>query len=146
MFWVSRIFELLSATKKLNTAKAHVMSAVSGLTLVLLLGIFGTFLSALMIGGLLWLIYMQLIAANLDVLPSCAVIAALTLVILGVAAAVAARIFNRVRSDVEQIFHSQAPMVAPVIDKATNMVGAFVQGLRTSRSLSPKDKLERARR
>ena len=146
MFWVSRIFELLSATKKLNTAKAHVMSAASGLTLVLLLGIFGTFLSALVIGGLLWLIYAQLIAANLDVLPSCAVIAALTLVILGVAATVAMRIFNRVRSDVEQIFHSQAPMAAPVIDKATNMVGAFVQGLRTSHGVSPRDKTKGAPR
>ena len=44
MFWVTRIFELLSATKKLNDSKAYIMSAVSNLIVALLLGMFGIFL------------------------------------------------------------------------------------------------------
>jgi len=138
MFWVSRIFELLSATKKLNASKAHVMNAVSGLTVVLLLGVFGTFLSALMIGGLLWLIYTQMILAGVSVVMAALGTAALTLAVLAAIGLIASALFGRVREDVESIFRSQAPMVAPVIDKMSNMAESFFNGLRTSHGVPPK--------
>ena len=134
MFWVTRIFELLSATKKLNASKTHVMSAVSNLMLAALLGLFGIFLSALMIAGLLYLIYVQLVAVGISVAAATLSTAALTLVILAVAGWGAATLFGRVRSDVEQIFQSQAPIVAPVINKVGDVAGAFLSGLRTSRN------------
>lgn len=134
MFWVTRIFELLSATKKLNDSKTHVMSAVSNLMLAALLGLFGIFLSALMIAGLLYLIYLQIVAAGLSVTTAALSTTALTLVILAVAGWGAVALFGRVRIEVEQIFHSQAPIVAPVINKVGDVAGAFLSGLRTSRN------------
>ncbi|MCR6659449.1 MAG: hypothetical protein NVV72_08905 [Asticcacaulis sp.] len=134
MFWVTRIFELLSATKNLNDSKTHVMSAVSNLMLAALLGLFGIFLSALMIAGLLYLIYLQIVAAGLSVMTAALSTTALTLVILAVAGWGAAALFGRVRSDIEQIFHSQTPIVAPVINKVGDVAGAFLSGLRTSRN------------
>ncbi len=145
MFWVTRIFELLSATKKLNDSKAHIMSAVSNLMLVLLLGMFGIFLSAIMIGGLLYLIYIQLILAGLSVLVAALCTAALTLAILAVAGLWASAIFYRVRADIEQIFHSQAPIVAPVITKVSDVAGSFFSGLRTSRARAEKTAESRRR-
>ena len=145
MFWVTRIFELLSATKKLNDSKAHVMNAVSGLMLVLLLGMFGTFLSALMISGLLYLIHTQLILAGASVLAATLGTTALALAILAAAGLWASAIFGRVRADIEQIFHSQSPIVAPVINKVSDVAGSFFSGLRTSRGKSPKG-AESARR
>lgn len=137
MFWVSRIFELLSATKKLNASKAYLMNAVSGLMAVILLGVFGTFLFAFMIGLLLWLLYSQMLVAGLSVLMACLGTAALTLVILAITAVVAARVFRQVRADVELIFHSQSPIVAPVVDRVTHAASAFMNGLRTSHDVSP---------
>ncbi|HTM81152.1 hypothetical protein [Asticcacaulis sp.] len=142
MFWVTRIFELLSATKKLNDSKAHVMSAVSNLMVALLLGMFGIFLSAIMIGGLLYLIYLQLVLSGFSVLAATLCTAALTLAILAVAALWAAAVFGRVRADVEQIFHSQSPIIAPVITKVSNVAGSFLSGLRNK----PKKAAEHARR
>ncbi len=132
MFWVSRIFELLSATKKLNASKAYLMNAVSGFTAVILLGVFGTFLFALMTGLLLWLAYAQMLVAGASVLMACLITAALTIVILAITAVIATRIFGQVRESVEHIFHSQSPIVAPVVDRVTNIASSFVNGLRTS--------------
>ena len=145
MFWVTRIFELLSATKKLNDSKTHVMSAVSNLMLAALLGMFGIFLSALMITGLLYLIYLQLVAAGISVAAATLCTAALTLVILGAAWWGAIALFGRVRIEVEQIFHSQAPIVAPVINKVSDVAGAFLSGLRTSREKPEKPSKSRSR-
>lgn len=139
MFWVTRIFDLLSATKKLNDSKTHVMSAVSNLMLATLMGLFGIILSALMIAGLLYLIYLQLVVAGVGVVVAMLCTAALTLVILGASGWAAAVLFGRVRSDVEQIFQSQAPIVAPVINKVGDVAGAFWSGLRKSR-----DKVEKS--
>ena len=145
MFWVTRIFELLSATKKLNDSKTHVMSAVSNLMLAALLGLFGIFLSALMIAGLLYLIYLQIVAAGLSVTAAALSTTALTLVILAVTGWGAAKLFGRVRIEVEQIFHSQAPIVAPVINKVGDVAGAFLSGLRTSRNKPGKPPKSRLR-
>jgi len=133
MFWVTRIFELLSATKKLNDSKAYIMSAVSNLIVVLLLGMFGIFLSALMIGGLLYLIYAQLVVAGVGVLVAALCTATLTLAILGVAGLWASALFGRVHGDIEQIFRMQAPIVAPVINKVSDVAGSFWSGLRSKR-------------
>jgi hypothetical protein len=130
MFWVTRILELLSATKKLNDSKTHIMSAVSNLIVMLLLGMFGMFLSAIMIGGLLYLIYIQLVVAGAGILVATLCTAALTLVILGVAGLWASALLGRVHTDIEQIFHSQAPIVAPVINKVSDVAGSFFSGLR----------------
>ena len=142
MFWVTRIFELLSATKKLNDSKAHVMSAVSNLMLVLLLGMFGIFLAAIMIGGGLYLIYIQLVLSGLGVLTATLCTAVLTLVILAAVGLWAAAMFGRVRADVEQVFHSQSPIVAPVITKVSNVADSFLSGLRNK----PQKAAGRARR
>jgi len=130
MFWVTRIFELLSATKKLNDSKTHIMSAVSHLIVVALLGLFGMCLSAIMIGGLLYLIYIQLVAAGAGVLIATLCTAALTLAILGVAGLWASAVFGRAQNDIERIFQSQAPIVAPVINKVGDVAGSFLSGLR----------------
>jgi hypothetical protein len=145
MFWVTRIFELLSATKKLNDSKAHVMNAVSNLMLVLLLGMFGIFLSAIMIGGGLYLVFVQLVLSGLGVLAAALCTAVLTLVILAVTGLWASAMFGRVRADIEEIFHSQAPIVAPVITRVSNVAGSFLSGLRTARN-KPQKAAERARR
>jgi succinate-acetate transporter protein len=142
MFWVTRIFELLSATKKLNDSKTHIMSAVSNLMLVLLLSMFGIFLSAIMMGGLLYLIYLQLVLSGFSVLVAMLCTAALTLAILAVAGLWASAMFGRVRADVEQVFHSQSPIVAPVINKVSNVAGSFLSGLRNK----PQKAVERTRR
>ena len=137
MFWISRIFELLSATKKLNASKAYLMSVVSGLVVVILLGVFGTFLFALMTGLLLWLAYTQMLVAGASVLLACLGTAALTFVILGITVMIATRIFGQVRESVELIFHSQSPIVAPVVDRVTNVASSFFNGLRTSHGVKP---------
>lgn len=130
MFWVTRIFELLSATKKLKDSKTHVMSALSHLMLVLLLGMFGIFLSAIMTGGLLYLIYLQLILAGASVLVATLCTVALTLAILAVVGLWASAVFGRARADIEQVFHSQSPIVAPAINKVSSIAGSFLSGLR----------------
>lgn len=133
MFWVSRIFELLSATKRLNDSKPHIMTAASNLALALLLGLFGIMLAALMTGGLLYLAYLQLVLAGAGVPAALLCTAALTLVILAAAGLGASAAFRRVRGDVEQIFHSQSPIVAPVVNRVGNVANAFLTGLRTPR-------------
>ncbi|CAL4866373.1 hypothetical protein MMA231_00613 [Asticcacaulis sp. MM231] len=137
MFWISRVFELLSATKKLNASKAYLMNVVSGLVVVMLLGVFGTFLFALMTGLLLWLTYTQMLIAGAGVLWACLGTAALTFIILSIAATIATRIFGQVREGVELIFRSQSPIVAPVVDRVTNVASSFLNGLRTSHGVQP---------
>jgi hypothetical protein len=137
MLWISRFFELLSATKKLKASKAYLMSAASGMVIVMLLGVFGTFLFALMTGLLLWLTYTQMLAAGAGVLLSSLGIAAITLIILAIAAMIATRIFGRVRENVELIFQSQSPIVAPVVDRVTDVASSFLNGLRTSHGIKP---------
>ncbi len=139
MFWVTRIFELLSATKKLNDSKTYIMSAASSLIVVLLLGMFGIFLSAIMIGGLLYLIYLQLVLAGSSVILAALCTSALTLAILGVTGVWASTLFGRIHTDIEQIFHAQAPIVAPVINKVSDVAGSFLSGLRTARDKQQKN-------
>ncbi|MFT4074534.1 MAG: hypothetical protein QM647_03315 [Asticcacaulis sp.] len=134
MFWVTRIFELLSATKKLNDAKPHVMTAVGSLTVVMLLTVFGALLAALMLSALLCLIYLQIVSAGGTVLISALITAALTSAILLAAGLWATAAFRRTQVAVERAFHSQAPIVAPVVNKVSDVAGAFISGLRTSRS------------
>jgi len=138
MFWVTRIFELWSATKKLNDSKTYIMSVVSNLIVVLLLGMFGIFLSALMIGGLLYLIYTQLVVAGVGILVATLCTAALTLAILGAAGLWASALLGHVHDDIEQIFRSQAPIVAPVINKISDVAGSFWSGLRSKRDRQKK--------
>jgi hypothetical protein len=132
MFWVTRIFELFSVTKKLNDSKLYVMSAVSSLTVAVVLGIFAALLSAVMIAGLLCLIYWQIVLAGGTVLMAALITAAITCAILLPAALWASAAFGRVRADVDRIFHIQAPIVAPVVNKVGDVAGAFLSGLRTS--------------
>lgn len=106
------------------------MSAVSHLIVVALLGLFGMCLSAIMIGGLLYLIYIQLVAAGAGVLIAALCTAALTLAILAVAGLWASAVFGRAQNDIERIFQSQAPIVAPVINKVGDVAGSFLSGLR----------------
>ena len=138
MFWVTRIFELLSATKKLNDSKTHIMNAVSNLMLALIMGMFGIFLAAIMTGGLLYLIYIQLVLSGFTVLVATLCTATLTLAILTVAGLWASAIFGRVRADIEQVFHSQSPIVAPVINKVSNVAGSFLSGLRSKPQKVPR--------
>lgn len=132
MFWVTRIFELLSATKKLNDAKPHVMNALSGLTVVLLLAIFGALLAALMLTAMLCLVYWQIIMAGGTVIVAALVTAIMTLAILLTALLGASAAFRRTRSAVDHVVHSQAPIVAPVVNKVTDVAGAFWSGLRAA--------------
>lgn len=146
MFWVTRIFELLSATKKLNDAKPHVMTAVGNLTMLMLLSIFGALLAAFMLSALLCLIYLQIIAAGGTVLISALITAALTLAILLTAGLCASAAFRRTQVAVEHAFHSQAPIFAPVVNKLSDVAGAFISGLRTSHGIAHGPDKKRKRR
>ena len=141
MFWVTRIFELLSATKKLNDSKTHIMSAATHLILLLLLGMFGILLSALMVSGLLYLIYAQLLLSGFSVVVAVLYTAGLTVAILAIIGLMAASALSRIHASVEDIFRSQSPIVAPVVNKVSNVASSFLAGLRTSHGVPHNAKL-----
>ena len=138
MFWVTRIYELLSATKRLNDSKTHIMSAASSLILILFLGVFGTVLSALIIAGFLLLTYLQLVTAGAGILVAAISTGAIGAAILIITVLWAAALLRQLRQNIEQIFQSQAPIVAPVINKVSNVAGSFFSGLRHKRAHAAK--------
>jgi hypothetical protein len=79
-----------------------------------------------------------MLVAGASVLLACLGTAALTFIILGLTIMIATRIFGQVRESVELIFHSQSPIVAPVVDRVTNVASSFFNGLRTSHGAKPR--------
>jgi hypothetical protein len=130
MFMVQQLFELLSVNKKLNASKPHVLSALSGLAVVILLGAFGSFLSAMMVCAVLWLLYSGMITAGAALMTAALVTGGVTLVLLAVTVYAALRVWASVRGEVERVFEAQKPMLSPVMDTAGNVANAFISGLR----------------
>ncbi|MBW8882765.1 MAG: hypothetical protein JF615_15495, partial [Asticcacaulis sp.] len=64
---IMRFVELLSASKRLKDSKPYVLRALSGLAVVILLGVFATVMAALMVAALLWLIYAQMLASGAEI-------------------------------------------------------------------------------
>lgn len=124
---LTRIFELVVTGRKLSAAKPHVLSALSSLALVIILGVFATVLAALMVSALIWLLYAQMLMASASIATAGITIAVVTLVILSATVFIALRIWKNVRIEVAEIFRSQTPL-APVTDTAN----AFIDGLMTS--------------
>lgn len=127
---VSRLVEMLVVNKKLTASKPYVLSALSGLAVVILLGVFGTFLLAMMVSAVLWLIYSQMLVAGAQISTAALVTAGLTVVTLAITAFAGFRVWSTVRHDVEEIFRQQRPLAAPVIDKVSDVAGSFFTGLR----------------
>ncbi|MGA9658282.1 MAG: hypothetical protein WBQ60_04185 [Asticcacaulis sp.] len=140
MFWLTSIFELFSTAKKLKASKAYAMSAVSRLVAVLCLGMFATLLAALMTGGLLigGFYHMQISGMSLVVAGS--ITALCTLLILGLIAFAASRMWRLIRVDIEQILRSQAPLISPVMDRVSDVAGSFMSGLRHSAEVKARSK------
>lgn len=130
MFVVQQLFELLSVNKKLNASKPHVLSALSGLAVVVLLGAFGSFLSAMMACAVLWLIYSGMITAGAALMTAALVTGGVTLILLAITVYAAFRVWANVRGEVERVFDAQKPILSPVVDTAGNVASAFLSGLR----------------
>jgi len=130
MFMVKQLIELLSVNKRLNASKPHVLSALSGLAIVVLLGVFGVFLLAMMVSALLWLMYSGMIISGIALMTASLVTGGVTLVLLAITVLFTLRMWSKVRGDVEQVFDAQKPLLGPAVDKAGNVASAFFQGLR----------------
>jgi hypothetical protein len=128
-----RILELLSASKKLKDSKPYVLRAISGIALVVMLGVFATMMGALLLAGLLWLIYVQMVEAGSGEIVAFLVVAVAALAVMGLAVLAARRAWAAVRADVDMVFSAQTPVVGQVADRVTHIAGSFISGLRKRR-------------
>ncbi len=127
---VMRLVELFAVNKRLNDTKPYVLRALSGLAIVILLGVFATVMAALLVAALLWLIYTQILAAGVQIATAALVTGALSLITIAIAAWAAFRVWSAVCADVERIFQSQTPVVNKVADGVGHIAESFVNGLR----------------
>lgn len=134
MLLLTRLIELLSVNRRLKTSRPYVLSALTGFAVLALLGVFGTILCALVVGGLLWLSFDQMLAAGLNTGVSALATAAIAVVVLLVVGLTASRVWRGVQADIGQVIDGQAPLIAPVIDKTGDVLGgladAFASGLK----------------
>ena len=128
---VMRLVELLSVNKRLKDTKPYVLRALSGLAVVIMLGVFATVMAALMVAALLWLIYAQMLAAGAEIATAAVVTGGLSLVTIAVTAWAAFRVWSAVRADVERIFQSQTPVVGKMADGVGHVAESFLNGLKT---------------
>lgn len=134
MLLLTRLIELLSVNRRLKTSRPYVLSALTGFAMLALLGVFGTFLCALMVGGFLWLGFAQLLTAGFGVGVSALIVALAAACVLALVALSAARIWRAVRADIGHVIDGQVPVIAPLIDKTADalggVAGAFAAGLK----------------
>lgn len=122
MSLLARIVELVVTGRKLSAARPFVLSAITGLAIVITLGVFATVLAALMVCALIWLGYAQMLNAGAPIAAAAGVVALFTLVVLAVTVFIALRIWRDVRLDIEEALR---PPLSPVTDTAN----AFIDGL-----------------
>ena len=134
MLLLTRLVELLSVNRRLKTSRPYVLSALTGFAVLALLGVFGTILCALIVSGLLWVSFDQMLAAGLGVGVSALATTALAFVVLAFVGLSASRVWRGVRANIGQVIDGQAPLIAPVIDKTGDVLGglanAFANGLK----------------
>ncbi|HWU48961.1 MAG TPA: hypothetical protein VN042_03730 [Asticcacaulis sp.] len=134
MLLLTRLIELLSVNRRLKTSRPYVLSALTGFAVLALLGVFGTIFCALVVSGLLWLSFVQMLAAGLGVGVSALITAAIAVCVLFLVGLTALRVWSGVQADIGHVIDGQAPLIAPLIDKTGDLLGglagAFVNGLK----------------
>lgn len=127
---IMRLLDLLSASHKLKDSKPYVIRALAGMAIFVMLGVFATLMSALLVASLLWLIYAEMLAAGAGTAIAGTFVAGLSLITIGVTAFAALRTWAAVRADIDLVFNAQTPVVGKVADRVTGVAGAFINGLR----------------
>jgi len=136
MLLLTRLIELLFVNRRLKTSRPYVFSALTGFSVLALLGVFGTFLCTLIVAGSLWIAYAHLAAAH-GVLPAALMTLGMALLILILAGLGAVRIWQGVSADIERALEGLSPPGAPLIDRTIDTIGdvaaAFRRGLTEKR-------------
>lgn len=137
MMLMTRLIELLFVNRRLKTSRPYVFSALTGFAMLALLGVFGTFLCALIAAGLLWLLFVQTLAMGAGLAAAVLITLVAALCALMLAALAASRLWSGVRSDINRLIEGQLPVGAPLVDKTVgtigNVAGAFMNGFRHRR-------------
>jgi hypothetical protein len=127
---IMRLLDLLSASHKLKDSKPYVLRALAGMAIFVMLSVFATLMTALLVASLLWLIYAEMLAAGAGTAIAGTLVAGLALITIGLTAFAALRTWVAVRADIDLVFNAQTPVVGKVADRVTTVAGAFINGLR----------------
>ncbi len=138
MYWMTRLTELWLTHKKLSDSKSFVLKALSGLAIVIVLGVFGAVLLALMLSSALWLGYGSLLSAGAQITLAASVVGIVSALLLIVTLIAALRLWRDVQKDILLIFRSQTPLVGQVADRVGDVAGAFMSGLREKSPVAKK--------
>jgi hypothetical protein len=120
-----RILDLLSANKNLSSAAPYLLKILSSLAFMLLLGVFGMVMAAMLAGFLLWLAYAEIILLGGTTALAFAITGVVTALILGIIALLVRRLWRAICIDTAHVLYDQTPPIGHV----SHITGAFMNGL-----------------
>ena len=126
---LGKIVELLSVNTRLQASTPYVLSLLSTLVTIILLGAFATVLMALIAGFGLWMLYSHLLAAGYPVVGALSAALGVFVVVLVVVVVCIQRLWSRLQRTLVHLIDTNTPPAAQAINGATSVATAFVTGL-----------------
>ena len=126
---LGKIVELLSVNTRLQASTPYVLSLLSALVAIVLLGAFATVLTALIAGFGLWLLYSHMLAAGYPIAGALSAALGVFAVFLAVVSFGIHRLWRDVRANLMVLVDVNTPPAAQAINGATSVASAFVGGL-----------------
>jgi predicted PurR-regulated permease PerM len=126
---LGKIVELLSVNTRLQASAPYVLSLLSALVAIVLMGAFATLLTALVAGFGLWMLYSHMLAAGYPVAGALSAALGVLVIVLAAVIVFIQRLWSGVQQTVVHLVDTNTPPAAQAINGATSVASAFVSGL-----------------